>query len=121
MTWASGLSSAGSSTSFRSSRRSGELPDAYPVDEHGSREDPTLGRIAAARPTDRQGEHGRQPIAGVVERPPQVAGVAVDWDGLRRHRKVRIRTVNVVSPELETVLVPAHAPVVPRTVDQSGD
>src|SRR5262245_40218731 len=118
MTWASGLSSAGSSTWFRSSRRSGELPDAYPVDEHGRRKDTTLGGIAAAGPTDCQGEHGRQPVAGVVERPPQVAGVAVDRDGFRRHGKVRTRTVGVVPPELETVLVPAHAPVVPRTVDQ---
>ena len=66
---------------------SGELPNAYPVDEHGCREDTTLGRIAAAGPTDCQGEHGRKPIAGVVERPPQVAGIAVDWDGLRRYEK----------------------------------
>src|SRR6478609_4802625 len=105
---------------LRSSTTPKRLPDAYPVDEHGRRQ-VTHGRIAAARPTECKGEHGRQPIAGIVERPPQIAGIAVDWYGRRRHTEVRFGAVNVVPPEFETVLVPPHSPGVPPAVDQSGD
>src|SRR6202011_5212449 len=77
--------------------------------------------VAGAGPTNREVQDRKHPVAGIVERPPHVAGSAVDLYGLRRHTEVRFRTVNVVPPELETVLVPPHSPVVPPAVDQFGD
>jgi len=76
----------------------------------------------APTPTDREGEHGRQPIAGIVERPSQVAGIAVDRYGLRRHTEVRFShrqrspRQNLKPSSSHRIRQVCHAPV-----DQLGD
>ena len=67
---------------------------------------PSAGSPPPGPPTARV-NIGSHQVAGIVERPPHVAGSAVDLYRLRRHTEVRFRTVNVVPPELETVLVPS--------------
>ena len=52
---------------------------------------------------------GKRPVVGEVERPIV--------DGERRNLEVRLRTVDVVEPEVHAAVVPGDTPVVPRAVN----
>ena len=84
------------------------LRDTHPVDEHLRRIGTALG-ITTARPGNGQVQHRKHPVVGEVERPIV--------DGERRNLEVRLRTVDVVEPEVPADVVRGDTPVVPRAVN----